>query len=82
MKGAHPIDLTPTLWILSYAILSQSSLLQAEQTQVSQPFVIQEMLQALYHFCHLLPDFLQEIPVCFLFFFDLMSPELDTVLQM
>ena len=39
---------------------------------------MQEMLQALYHLYGPLLDFFQEIPV----FFELRTPELDTVLQM
>jgi len=57
-------------------IPSQSSL-KAEQTQVTQPFIIREVLQALYHFCGPQLDSLQEIPD----FLSLGSPELDTVLQ-
>jgi len=58
-------------------ITSQSSFLQAEQTQITQPFLIQEMLQALYHHHRGPPlDSLQEIPV----FFVLGSPEPGTVL--
>jgi len=57
---------------------SLSFLLQAEHAQVSQPFLIREVLQALYHFCGPQLDSLQEIPD----FLSLGSPELDTVLQM
>uniref|UniRef100_A0A8C3BGT2 Phospholipid-transporting ATPase n=1 Tax=Cairina moschata TaxID=8855 RepID=A0A8C3BGT2_CAIMO len=50
---------------------------EAEQTQVSQPFLIWKMLQALYHLCGPPLDSFQEIPVLFV----LRSPEMDTVLQ-
>ncbi|XP_040403255.1 probable phospholipid-transporting ATPase IIB isoform X5 [Cygnus olor] len=55
----------------------ESSFLQAEQTQVSQPFLIAKMLQAHYHLCGPPLDTFQEIPVLFV----LGSPEMDTVLQ-
>ena len=56
---------------------SQSSFLKDEPTQVIQPFLVGEMLQALFHLCGPPLDSLQEIPV----FFVPGSPELDTVLQ-
>jgi len=58
-------------------IASESSFLKAEQTQVPQPFLKGEMLQAFYHLCSSLLDSFQEIPVIFV----PGIPELDTVLQ-
>ena len=57
---------------------SESSFLKAEQTQVTQCFLTEEMpfIQALYHLCGPLLDSIQEISV-----FVRGSPELDTVLQ-
>jgi len=52
-------------------------LLKAEQNQVAQPFLVREVLQALYHLHGPLLESLQEIPV----FFVPRSPELDTKLQ-
>jgi len=59
-------------------IRSLLSLLQAEQPQVSQPFLIQEVLQPAQHLCASPLDSLQKFPV----FLELRSPELHTVLQM
>ena len=59
----------------SSTIPSQPSFPQAEQPQVSQPFLTQEMLQALHPLCGPLPDSFQEIPI----FLELGSPELDRV---
>ncbi len=58
-------------------ILSQSSFLKAEQTQITQPFLIGEMLQPPYYLCGPPLDSFQEIPV----FFVPGSPELDALLQ-
>ena len=70
--------MNPTLKIfINTKITSESYFLKAEQTQVAQPFLIGEMLQALYHLCGPPLDSLQEIPV----FFILGSPGLDAVLQ-
>jgi len=52
-------------------------LLQAEQSQISQPFFIWEMLQSLYHLCRASLDSLQYVHVSLV----LGNPELDTVLQ-
>ena len=73
------MSLSPTLKIFLNInkIPSQSSFLKAEQTQVTQPFLIVEILQAVYHLCGPLLDSFEEIPV----FFVSRSPELDTVLQ-
>lgn len=51
-KESSPIHLTPTLYILinSDEISSQSSLPEAEQSQVAQTFLVQEMLQVPNHF--------------------------------
>jgi len=64
-KESNSMDsiLTLQLFINSDEIPFQSSLLQAEQTQVSQLFLVTEMLQALYHLC-CLP--LNSFPVLFL----------------
>ena len=60
-------------------IRSPPSLLPFQQVQVSQPFLMREMLQDLYHLCGPILDSLdQQFPV----FFELQSPELDIVLQM
>ncbi|PKU38679.1 rna-directed dna polymerase from mobile element jockey-like [Limosa lapponica baueri] len=55
------ILLTPALQILISIdeVPSQSSLLQAKQTQVSQPFLIREVLQLLDHLCSPLLDSFQ-----------------------
>jgi len=52
-KESAFISLTPSLqmYINNDEILSPPSLLQAEQLQVSHPFRIWEMLQALNHLC-------------------------------
>ena len=52
-----------------------SSFFQAEQIQVTQPFHIWELLQALNHLGGPLLDSFKGIPV----FFELGSPEWDTV---
>ena len=39
------------LLINIHEITSESSFLKAEKTQVTQPFLIREMLQVLYHLC-------------------------------
>ena len=56
-KEPSPIILTPTLQIFIgiYEIPPRSSRLQAEQTQVSQPFLTREMLQS--------PDYLGKSPL-------------------
>jgi len=72
--GHAPLTPTLKIFININKIPSQSSFLKAEQTQFAQPFLIGEMLQALYHLCGPLLD---SLPV----FFVLGSPELDTVLQ-
>ncbi|PKU44630.1 hypothetical protein llap_5066 [Limosa lapponica baueri] len=51
---------------------------ETEQTQVPQPFLIREMLQAPHHLCSPLLSPLQQFPV----HLELGSPELDMVLQM
>ena len=56
---------------------SQSSFLKDEPTQVTQPFLTGQMLQALFHLCGPPQDSLQEISV----FFVPGNLELDTVLQ-
>ena len=50
-KESGPILLTPTLKIpiSIYEVPSQPSLLQAEQAQLPQPFVVGEMLQSPHH---------------------------------
>ena len=58
-------------------ITSQSSLLQAEQSHVSQSFLVQAF-QVPIHLCGSLLYSLQKFPV----FLELRSSELDTVLQM
>ena len=58
-------------------ITSQSSFLKAEQTLVAYPFLIKEVLQALYNLDGPPLDSFQGIP----FFFVPGNPELDTVLQ-
>lgn len=57
---------------------SQPSLLQAEQALVSQPFLTQEMLQALHHLYSPLLHSLQNFPV----FLELGILELVIVVQM
>uniref|UniRef100_A0A8D2N8T6 Oxygen-dependent coproporphyrinogen-III oxidase, mitochondrial n=1 Tax=Zonotrichia albicollis TaxID=44394 RepID=A0A8D2N8T6_ZONAL len=61
LLGTTEQSLTPSLqlFIDTDEVLSQSSLLKAEQTQLPQPFLIREILQTLNHFCHLL--FLQQV---------------------
>jgi len=61
------MSLTPTLkiFINFNQIPSESSFLKPEWTQFAQPFLMQEMLQALYHLCDPPLDSLQEIPVFF-----------------
>ena len=59
-------------------IPSQSSLLQTEQFQLSQPFFIWEMLLVSNNLCGPTLDSLYKNPI----FLELGSPELDTVLQM
>ncbi|KAK4827433.1 hypothetical protein QYF61_017990, partial [Mycteria americana] len=56
----------------------EPSLLQAEQLQLSQPFLIAEILQFLHHLSGTLLDTLQDVPVSLV----LGSPELDPELQM
>ena len=73
-----PILMTPILQIFVRVLRSPFSLLQIEQYQVSQPFLIMEMLQAPIHLCCPLLNSLWT----FLVFFWTRSPELDTVLQM
>ena len=75
--GCVPFSPTLTIFINTNKILSQSSFLKAEQTQVTHSFLTGEMLQALYHLCGPLLDSLQEISV----FFVPWSPELDTIVQ-
>jgi len=53
-------------------------LLLAEKSQLSQPFLIREMLQSLNHVCGPLQDSLWYVPVSLV----LRSPDLDTVLQL
>ena len=79
MEQRLAMSLSPTLKIFLNInkIPSQSSFLKAEQTQVTQPFLIVEILQAVYHLCGPLLDSLQEIPV----FFVPGSPELATILS-
>ncbi|XP_068785779.1 uncharacterized protein [Struthio camelus] len=69
---------TPPLQILVHIdqITSQSSLLQAEQAQLPQPFLIGEMLQSLNHLCSPPLDSSSAT-----FSLVLGSPELDTGLQ-
>ena len=57
-KSPPPYDLTPTLqmFITYYQTPSLPSLLQTEQSQVSQPFLIRKMLQALNRLCSLSLD--------------------------
>ncbi|KAK4816767.1 hypothetical protein QYF61_022765 [Mycteria americana] len=55
----------------------EPSLLQAEQPQLSQPFLIGEVLQPSHHFCGPPLDLLQQLHV----FPVLRAPELDAVLQ-
>ena len=62
---------------LNIDLIPSQSLLKADQTQATQPFLTGEMLQAVYHLCgHPLVS-LQEISV----FFVVGNPELDTILQ-
>jgi len=58
-------------------IRSSLRLLQAEQSQLPQPFIMGEMLQSLNHLCGPLLDSLQHVHVCLV----LRNPELDTELQ-
>jgi len=74
----HPLDSCPLATISIAKMPPQSSFLQAEQTQVSQPFLIREMLQVSNHLSSCLLDLLQQFPV----FLELSSPELDTVLPL
>jgi len=60
-----------------WAIRSPCSLLRAEQPQLSQPFLIGEVLQPSDHFCGPLLDLLQQVHV----FPVLRAPELDAGLQ-
>ena len=48
-KEFGPILLTPTLQIFIYKIPFQASLLQAEQAQLPQPFLVGEVLQSPHH---------------------------------
>ena len=71
----HPLDTRPLDIHTSIdKIPPQSPLPWTEQSQVSQPFLIREVLQALYHLCGPPLDSFQEIPV----FFVLGGSELDT----
>ena len=56
---------------------SPLSLLQAKETQLSQPFLVREMLHSLNHLCGSALDSLKQFPVLL----ELRGPELDTVLQ-
>ena len=76
LKRVWPHPVTPAIQMFINS--DKPSLLQAEQSQVSQPFLVQEMLQAPHHFCDPLLDSFQQ----FLVFLELGSPELDTVDQM
>jgi len=60
------------------AVRSPQSLLQAEQPQLSQPFLIGEVFQPSDHLCSPPLDPFQEVRVCPV----LRAPELDTGLQM
>jgi len=55
----------------------EPSLLQAEQPQLFQSFLIEEVLYPLDHFCDPLLDLLQQVYVVLA----LWTPELDEVLQ-
>jgi len=79
-KEPGPIHLTAALWIFmsTVKVPSQPSLLQAEQALVSQPFLTQEMLQALHHLYSPLLHSLQNFPV----FLELEILELVIVVQM
>ena len=59
-----------------YHIPSWSPPPQAEQTQVTQPFLTQERLQVLYDLCGPLLDSFQKVPI----FLELGSLELDNVI--
>jgi len=71
----HPPDTHP--WDI-HKILPQSSLLQAKQAQLPQPFLLGEMLQSPHHLCSPPLDSLQS----FLVFLEVGSPELRTILHM
>ena len=79
-KDPDPIVLTSTLQIFPRLekIPSQSSLLQAKLSQVSQPFLIREMLIGVPHLSSPPPDSLQETAV----FLALGRTEQDPVLRM
>ena len=64
-SGLLPLPPAPQVFIDIDQIPSESSFLKAEQTHVTQPFLIGEVLQALYHLCGPPLDSLQEIPVFF-----------------
>lgn len=58
-------------------VLCEPSLLQAEQSQLSQPLLVWQMLQSIDFLCGLSLVSLQYIPVSLV----LGSPDLDAVLQ-
>ena len=77
-KRSWLCPLYPTFKILiDIGQISSQSFLKAEQTQITQSFLVREVLQTLYHIYGPLLDSFQENPV----FFVQVSPELDTVLQ-
>jgi len=78
-KKFVPIFLIDLLQVLEgcYKVSLEPSLLQAEQLQLSQPFLIAEVLQPSDHFCGPPLDLLQQVHV----FPVLRAPELDAGLQ-
>lgn len=71
----HPLDMLPETLRDICEVLSQSSLLQAEQAQLPQPFLIRELLLSLHDLFHLPFDLLQELHVSLI----VRSPVLDTL---
>lgn len=72
------ILLTPSLLVFIDTVPPQLSHLSAEQTQLTQPFLVIEVLQSLNHLCSLLLGSLKELRVSFV----LRSSQLDTLLHM
>ncbi|RMC13715.1 hypothetical protein DUI87_08794 [Hirundo rustica rustica] len=72
----HPPDMSLQILIEVDEVPPQSSLLKAEQAQLSQPFLMREMFQSPHHLSHPPLDLLQELIVSLF----LRSQDLDTAL--
>lgn len=75
-NSLSPSSLHPPLRYL-YTLI-RPSLLQAEQSQLSPPFLTREMLHSLHHLCSLSLDSLQYVHL----FLVLGSPEMDSALRL